>query len=236
VVCTVELTVPNAHALVKANRWLLVCGAVAGPIFVVAFLIEGATRDGYNAVRHPISSLSLGDLGWMQVANFLLTGALAVCFGVGLWRVLHPSRSATWGPLLIGLVGIGQIGAGLFATDPVGGYPPGTPATTQITTSGLLHDLSALPVFLALPLACFIFARLFVRWRMVGWALYSVASGVVVLVFFFLANAGLSQSPDSVSYGGVFQRISLIAGYGWMSLLAVWLLRGEYREKVNNAG
>jgi hypothetical protein len=35
---------------------LLVCGAIAGPLFVVTLLIEGATRPQYNPVRHPGSS------------------------------------------------------------------------------------------------------------------------------------------------------------------------------------
>ena len=46
---------------------LLVCGAIAGPLFVVAFLIEGATRADYNPLRHPVSSLALGDDGEVEL-------------------------------------------------------------------------------------------------------------------------------------------------------------------------
>ena len=33
--------------------------AIGGPLFTVAWVVEGATRDGYNPLRHPISSLAL---------------------------------------------------------------------------------------------------------------------------------------------------------------------------------
>ena len=41
--------------------------------------------------------------------------------------VLHSGRGATWGPLLLGVYGLGLIAAGVFATDPALGYPPGAP-------------------------------------------------------------------------------------------------------------
>ena len=45
---------------------MLRCGLLAGPLFVVTFLLEGAFRDGYDPLRHPVSSLSLGPGGWVR--------------------------------------------------------------------------------------------------------------------------------------------------------------------------
>ena len=48
------------------DRWtrrLLRCGLAAGPVFTATFLLEGATRDGYRPLRHPVSSLALGPRG-----------------------------------------------------------------------------------------------------------------------------------------------------------------------------
>jgi hypothetical protein len=59
-----------------AIRLLLACGAFGPLLFIVVFLIEGATRADYSALRQPISSLSIGELGWMQRMNFLITGLL----------------------------------------------------------------------------------------------------------------------------------------------------------------
>jgi hypothetical protein len=39
-------------------------------LFVFVFLIEGARWAGYSAFQHPVSSLALGELGWMSRANF----------------------------------------------------------------------------------------------------------------------------------------------------------------------
>jgi len=51
---------------------LLLAGGVIGPpLFIVVFLIEGATRPGYSAWRNYVSDLALSNQGWEQVANFL---------------------------------------------------------------------------------------------------------------------------------------------------------------------
>ena len=58
---------PAPHA--TGTRALLACGAAAGPLFTLAWILEGATRAHYNPLRHPVSSLELGDHGWTRVAN-----------------------------------------------------------------------------------------------------------------------------------------------------------------------
>jgi len=106
----------------------------------------------------------------MQRANFIITGLLVLAFSIGLRRVLRRPSGSVWGPLLVGLAGIGLIGAGIFVTDPLNGYSPGTPLIpTERTTHGILHDLFGIPFFLGLPIACFVFARLFARWGQRSW-------------------------------------------------------------------
>jgi hypothetical protein len=51
------------------------------------------------------------------------------------------------------------LGAGIFATNPVSGYPPGTPEAIQYSWHGALHYLFTLPGFVALAAACFVFCR-----------------------------------------------------------------------------
>ena len=70
----------------STTRRLLACGIVAGPLFLVVALIQAFTRDGFDLSRHPISLLSLGELGWIQIANFIVTGGLYVACAVGLRR------------------------------------------------------------------------------------------------------------------------------------------------------
>jgi hypothetical protein len=59
-----------------------------GPVFVTAFLLEGAVREGYRPLRHPVSSLALGSRGWIQAGNFAVAGALFLAGTAGLarWR------------------------------------------------------------------------------------------------------------------------------------------------------
>ena len=86
-----------------ATRALLTCGVVAGPLFVVVALLQSYTRDGFDLKRHPFSLLSLGDLGWIQIANFVIVGLLftagAVLGGPIVARVLktHDWRAVSGG-------------------------------------------------------------------------------------------------------------------------------------------
>ncbi|TMC11983.1 MAG: DUF998 domain-containing protein [Chloroflexi bacterium] len=222
---TLDLSPAGLVGRATTERALLVCGAVAGPLFTLAWIVESATRADYNPLRHPVSTLELGDPGWTQVANFLVAGVLGVAFAVGLWRALRPLGGSTWGPLLVGAFAIGLIGAGLFATDPVSGYPPGTPDLRGYSTHGALHDLFSVFTFAGLPAACFVFARRFAGWHERGWSIYSVATGVVFSIAFVLASMGFSQVPGLVAFGGLFQRLTITTGWTWLTLLAVSLLR-----------
>jgi hypothetical protein len=199
------------------TKTLLFCGAIASPLFVAAFLIEGATRAYYDPLRHPVSSLAFGDSGWTQRANFLVTGLLMLAFAIGLRRALRPLAGSTWGPLLVGACAIGLLGAGIFVADPMNGYPPGTPdKRLDYSTHGVLHDLSSTLVFLGLPVACFVFSR---------WLIYSAVTAVVFLGAFILSSAGFGQAEGLVDLAGLFQRVTLIVGFGWLTLLAVRFLR-----------
>jgi hypothetical membrane protein len=209
------------------TKALLACGVIGGPLFVGAFLIEGATRADYDPLRHPVSSLALDDFGWMQVANFIVTGLLMLAFAIGLRLTLRPLRGSIWGPLLVGVWAIGLLGAGIFVTDPVSGYPPGTSdRLSGYCWHGALHDLFSLAAFVALSVACFVFGRWFAARSERGWAIYSAITGVVFAVAFVLSSAGFGQIEGFVDLAGLFQRIAVIIGFGWLTLLAVHLLRG----------
>jgi hypothetical protein len=208
------------------TRRLLWCGVAAGPLFLLTALVEGATRAGYHPLRHPVSSLALGPHGWMQVANFVVTGALYLSYAVGLWRAPRTVVGTRIGTILIGAAAVGLLGAAAFVTDPVSGYPPGTPSTPgDYTTSGALHDLLSTSTFFGLPAAGFVFGNWFRKSGNRGWAIYSIGSAVMMLVFFGLASAAFNQVPDLVSYGGLLQRAAVTTGFTWLTALAIHTLR-----------
>jgi hypothetical protein len=126
------------------THWaLLIVGVVGGIVFNLTYLINGLVQPGYDAVREPMSALSLGDTGWIQRANFILFG-LVGCVNAFGWRpTLAPGPGATWYPRLRFVVGIAMIGAGVFSQDPDGAYPVGAGKPAQSTPHATAHNLFA---------------------------------------------------------------------------------------------
>ncbi|MFC4942308.1 DUF998 domain-containing protein [Pseudonocardia sp. GCM10023141] len=194
------------------SRALLTCGIVAGPLFVAAFLVEGALRPGYSPMRHPVSSLSIGEYGWTQMANFLVTGLLVLALA---WGLRDEGR---WTPTLVGLLGVGLLGACVFTCDPINGYPPGTPLAPVATTHGTLHSAFSSLLFLGLPIACLVAARRAGRGRFAG---YSIATAIAFLALFVLAALGFAQNPAFLPVAGLMQRLCLAVGFAWLAALAL---------------
>ncbi|MGZ3676875.1 MAG: DUF998 domain-containing protein [Ktedonobacterales bacterium] len=185
---------------------LIGCGTFGGVLFAGVYLIEGATRSGYDAWQYAISVLSLGPGGWVQRANFIVFGVLVVASAFG-WRMaLKPGAGATWYPILKGITGVGLIVDGFFSQDPVIGYPVGTTVVEAPTTHGIVHNLAAFVTITAIAVSCFVLARRFAvepRWR--GWALYAVATGLLTmgLIAAFGAMNGHAGAP-----AGLFERLA----------------------------
>jgi hypothetical protein len=193
---------------------------VAGPLFITTFLVEGARRPDYDPLRHPVSSLSLGPGGWVQMTNFAVAGALYLAGSAGLARARPVPGNL--GPLLVGAVAIGLAGSGAFPTDPVSGYPPGTPGVpADRSAPGVAHDVFGVPVFLGLPAAALSYGRRFRRAGHRGWARYSTGTAVAMLGTFGAASAGFAQTPAVVPVGGLLQRVSIAIGFGWLTALAL---------------
>jgi Protein of unknown function (DUF998) len=198
------------------TRALLACGVVAGPLFVAVGLLQMLTREGFDPTRHPLSLLSLGDLGWVQIINFVLSGLLFVAAAVGMRRVLRPGRGGTWAPRLVGVYGTALIMGGVFVADPALGFPPGTPdgIPDQMTWHGALHSVAPVLASLALVAACLVFARRFAAEGRRGWAAASLAVAVIDLV----PAAFSGHDLFFVALG-----VSVAIGLGWLSVLAARL-------------
>ncbi|HVT68564.1 MAG TPA: DUF998 domain-containing protein [Trebonia sp.] len=209
------------------TRRLLRCGVAAGPVFTATFLAEGAVRDDYRPLRHPVSSLALGPRGWIQTANFTVTGAACLAGAAGLYLAGDRMAGSRAGAALAAAAGAGLIAAAVFPTDPVRGYPPGTPdVLTEPTRTGIAHTLAALPLFLGLPAAAAAYG--WQSWRGgegPGFAVYCAATAVTMPVTTGLAGAGFSRSARLAGYGGLFQRAGIIAGLGWLTAVSARALR-----------
>jgi hypothetical protein len=209
------------------TRRLLTCGLVAGPLYIAVGVTEALTREGFDPTRHDLSLLANGDWGWIHIALLVLTGLLTAAGAVGMRRVLRGGRGGTWGPLLVGLYGLGLGGAGVFVADPMGGFPPGTPADTNaVSWHGLLHFVAGGVGFLGLIAACLVFARRFAALGERGWALFSVVTGVYYFAAFFGIATGSQRGGAVLTFVVLAFTAAVVLGWAWISAMA-WRLLSE---------
>lgn len=183
---------PDAQAMTPRRLSLLLTGgALAGPLFLVASLAQGASRDGFSFTDHPPSALSNGDFGWMQIGNFVVVGVMLAAAGVAVRHTLAGPGSL-WGPRLLMVFGVALAAAGIFPMDPAFGFPPGTPAGMPSATSlhGVVHGLAFFVGFGALVAACLVFARRYNALDRPAWRWSSIVAGPASLVLAAVPNAG----------------------------------------------
>lgn len=213
-----------APSATSATRLLLACGIAAGPLYLLVSYAQALFRPGFDAAHDDLSVLANGDLGWIQTTNLILTGTLTVLSAVGFRRVLHPGRGATWGPALIGLYGAGLIGAGIFAADPMNGFPPGTRLGHPISGSlhGFLHFITAGTGFAALIAACWVLSRRFYTSGNRRLGAFSLATGVLFLAAF----AGIASGSTSAAVVLSFTAAVILA-WTWLAITAAHLRQGR---------
>jgi hypothetical protein len=195
------------------TRSLLLCGMVAGPFYLAVGLIQALVRDGFDFARHPLSLLANGPGGWIQTANFVLSGLLVIVAAVGFGRVLGSRpRAVTW--FLAGF-GASMIAAALFPADPVDGFPIGTPEgyPTSISTPGLIHFIAGTLGFVCLAVSCFFAAPAMSHRNAKALAWLSFLSGLAVLMGFV---------------GGIFVPMgtfgiwfAVVVGWTWIALMSL---------------
>ncbi len=210
----------------RVTRGLLLAGAAAGPLYVVVGLLQALTRPGFDLTRHELSLLSNGALGWIQITNFVLSGVLVIAGAAGMHRALRSGRGRTWGPLLLGVYGLGLIGAGVFVADPMNGFPLGTAAGMPkvLSPHAFGHLVSGSVGFIGLIATCFVFARRFATGGRRGWAAYSLVTGVLFLAAFIGIASGSQQRAINVAFG-----IAVVLGWAWITAVAGWLI-SQMRE------
>jgi hypothetical protein len=201
----------------RLRRPLLRAGVVAGPLFLGLALIQALVQPEFNIAHHPISALSLGATSWVQVGSFIATGLLTVGFAVGVRREIRGEPAATWGPILFAGLGVGLVIAGLFVPDPAFGFPAGAPngMPTSLSAHAIAHGVGFSLAVACLVAATLVFARRFVVRRSWRLAVYSVASGCVILLM------GASPPGDGAS---LRYAIATVVGWAWVAVAALRLL------------
>ncbi len=215
--------VRNCSTSGNVTRSLLGYLALAGPFYVAVSLAQALTRAGFSLTRDEWSLLALGHMGWIQMVNLMLTGAMTVAGGIGVRRAVGRSaRGGIWAPRLLAGYGVALVGAGIFRADPAGGFPPGalTGNANQISWHGTLHLLAGAIGFACLIAACFVIARGYAHREQRRAAAVSRAVGVL----FALAFAGIATGAGSAVINLGFTA-AVIASYTWLTAVAVDLYR-----------
>lgn len=170
----------------------LALGGIIGPwlwtaIVILLTVLEYDTLTGFGwtpADAHGVqysSSLALGPLGWVYMANSAVLGLLIIGLAGGFYREVRPRLRARIGPVLMGIAGVGAV-LGMFPTDH---GPPNAPTTWH----GVIHNLG-FAVFLFSLLLSFVFLTASFwgdsRWRRSKWL--APIAGIAVVGIFLLAG------------------------------------------------
>lgn len=199
----------------KMKKWFLAGGVISSLLFYSVSIVQMLIRDGFDIRHHAISTLTLGDAGWIQSANFIVTGVLSMLASMGMLGLLKGVKGGILGALLIGIYGIGMILAGLFRPDPGFGFPVGAPEGMPESMSGeaALHNAAFFIAFICLVAAAFVIARGFASNGERGWRNVSMAVGIISPL---LIAAGMGTG----SWVGVFMGCAGLVAFGWVSLLS----------------
>ena len=186
----------------------LYCGIVSPILWLALIATAGALRSGFSHFTQYISEL--GERGsateaLMNYGAFGFTGFLYLCFAAAVLATFQDGWLRRAAAILIGVDGIGRMGAGVFPCDP---------GCVQVSLGPNLHRLFATIGFGAGVSAALLWGFVLRRVPPLrSLSSFSVGSGVVALVFLLL----MSGTRNPALPKGVFEHVATV-------VLSVWLL------------
>jgi hypothetical protein len=206
----------------RVTKSLLGYGVLAGAVFEASILIQGLTRHGFRIAHDDASLLSNGPLGWIQIATFVVCGAMTIAAAAGMRRALAGRTGGRWGPRLIAVYGVALMAAGFLRADPADGFGPGAPAgkAAHVSWHAAGHLISGSIGFTALIVACFLIARYFTREQHRGMAIYSRITALAFLAAFAGITTGSSSSAVVLPFYA-----AVLATWIWIAVTSVHLYR-----------
>lgn len=207
----------DSHSLLRQRTTLqtaLLCsGAAGGVLFTTVYLCFGLISPNYFMIHELIGRLQLQPQGWIQSANYIVSGLLICAFVIALRKELVSGFGSTLIPFCHLLTGLGSIVLGL-CLDP----------QVQLYTGGI--------IFLSLVTGLLLITRRFSadpQWR--GWTSYTI---LTVLLMIVLCALLMYSTSHKGSLTGVFERLIVIARLVWLVIFTNRLLGGRSLAPLAN--
>ena len=210
---------PSEKVYERIRQRLLVWFGMAGSLlFLAVFIGEDMFSADFNWLSTAVSEHSRTPHGWIQITTFVVVGVMFVIFSGGITGELGQIPGSRAGPLMILITGVCLILSGPFVTDPGGVVMSSSGATWH----GVVHGIVGAIAFTLMPLSCFVFYRCsrsqpawssFARWSLT----------VCFFIIFGIALLKLAQLGVMRGLLGLFQRLLLVAYFGWIFVLALRL-------------
>jgi hypothetical membrane protein len=201
-------------------------GMIGSALFVAVFVLEDFLLPNFNWLSTAVSEHALGPYGWIQITSFIVVGLLLLAFARGVAEEFREEKSSKLGPLFMTILGACILASGPFVTDPA----TSAAFSSQATWHGAVHGVLGAIAFTLMPLSCFVFYRHFraePKWRaLASWTLVACIVIILAIVLLKAAQQGLMNGLL-----GLFQRIALVAYFGWTFVFAAGL-RSQKTKKT----
>lgn len=197
-------------------------GMIGPVLFIAIFTLAGSLSPGHSPARMPVSALSLGSTGWLQILNFIQLGICTILFGLVLFEEERRNHRAAVGPILWMVLGICLFLSGPFVMD-----APDA-ARNQWTTHGWIHQILGAIFFTLAPIVCFLYAfKTSSLANQKSSRTWSLVIGCIFVLCIVAMKMAQLQALDSflTPWFGIYQRIALISFLSWMFKMAMETMR-----------
>jgi hypothetical membrane protein len=200
------------------QRFLSMCGVIAPVLFLCMTILGGAMRPGYSHISDTVSELFTPGAPNKLLLDTVHTvfALLLVLFGIGLLQFVRrserPTRIGKLGASLFVATGLVSVTTATIFPQDAWGSPP--------TFSGEMHKVLSGVVALLAILYMLLLGTWFHRTgAFQGFRTYSFVTVAVVVL-----SAGFFMTEVGSPIMGLAERITILAGFQWTFVLALWML------------
>lgn len=202
-------TEQSVHSPVKDYPTLrsLSLVVIGGPVlFWVVVVVLGVITPGYSTISDHISTLGAVNAPYalVQRANFFVLGGSILAFAYGLDRWAREGWRPWLGIVLIGVFGVGIIGAGVFSDDLA------NPTSMTAQLHQLVSSIAFLAALVGMPLTTWEFEQS-ERWPNYRYRFTSVGLAIILMASLVVFSVSLNTW-----WAGLGQRQYILLLTGWI--------------------